>query len=69
MTTRTEAAKLLSAAANSLEERWERQVDPDGQLDPAERRRLAIEARSEHYRELGRKSGAARRAHAAAKAA
>jgi transcriptional regulator with XRE-family HTH domain len=38
---------------------FEQQVDPDGTLDPAERARLAEQARSAHFREIGRRGGAA----------
>ena len=39
--------------------RFERDVDPDGTLYPAERARRAELARAEHFRELGRRGSAA----------
>lgn len=41
--------------------RFEREVDPDGQLDPAERAKRADNARSAYFRELALKSARARR--------
>ena len=48
---------------------FERQVDPDGVLSPAERARRAEAARKAHYAEMARRSLAARRAKRAAKQA
>ncbi|MCC5673761.1 hypothetical protein JNE43_02815 [Kocuria rhizophila] len=39
-------------------------VDPHGVMDPADRERLAAEARHEFYVEMGRKGAIARRAKA-----
>jgi hypothetical protein len=52
-TTRAARAEFLS--------RFEREVDPDGQLDPQERRRRAEAAKSVYFIKLGKKSGEARR--------
>lgn len=41
--------------------RFERQVDPDGVLSPAERERRAEHARKAYFARLGQKSGRARR--------
>lgn len=48
-------------------ERFERDVDPDGVLSPAERARRADNARSAHYAALALKSAQARRRKAAAR--
>lgn len=42
-------------------ERFERQVDPDGVLDPAERQRRAEHARKAYFARLALQSAAARR--------
>jgi hypothetical protein len=42
--------------------RFEREVDPDGRLDPEERRRRAQHARSAYFTRLALASAAARRA-------
>lgn len=42
--------------------RFEREVDPDNQLPPAERRRRAIAARRAHMAKLALKSAQARKA-------
>jgi hypothetical protein len=55
----------LIKARRAAELRFVDQVDPDRQLDPAERDRLVTEAKSAHFAELGRRSAAARRARAA----
>lgn len=47
-------------------ERFERQVDPDGRLDPAERARRAGYARKAYFTKLALKSAQARRRAAAA---
>jgi hypothetical protein len=43
-------------AREALKERFERQVDPDGVLDPAERARRAAHARRAHMLSLSLKS-------------
>lgn len=42
-------------------ERFEKQVDPDGELDPAERARRAEHARKSYFAGLALKSAQARR--------
>lgn len=54
-TARTQPARDAAMA------RFEKQVDPDGVLDPAERARRAEHARKAHMLELTAKSVAARR--------
>jgi hypothetical protein len=49
--------------------RFERQVDPDGVLDPEERRRRAERARDAYMIELAQRSRAARAARKAAREA
>ncbi|HEY1119933.1 MAG TPA: hypothetical protein VGE43_19615 [Acidimicrobiales bacterium] len=57
---RTQAARDASFA------RFERQVDPDGQLAPEERRRRAENARKAHMASMALKSAQARRRRKAA---
>jgi hypothetical protein len=45
-----------------LTQRFEQQVDPDGELPADERTRRIAQARTEYYANLGRRSGEARRA-------
>jgi hypothetical protein len=40
------------AARSAFLERFDRQVDPDGQLEPAERARRAEAAKREHFQRL-----------------
>lgn len=54
--TRTAAARDRFAA------RFEREVDPDGVLSPAERERRAESARKRYFAQLAYKSASARRA-------
>lgn len=53
-------------ARKGLQARFEREVDPDGVLDPAERAKRAESARKAFYADLTRKSIAARRRRKAA---
>ncbi len=55
------SARTARARAAALE-RFERLVDPDGKLQPAERRRRAEHARRAHMASLALKSSKARRA-------
>ena len=48
-------------ARKGLQARFEKQVDPDGLLDPIERAKRAESARKAYYADLTRKSIAARR--------
>lgn len=54
------AARTAKARAAALE-RFERQVDPDGTLPPAERARRAEAARKAHFLGMARKSADSRR--------
>lgn len=54
-TARTEPAR------RAMFEKFEKQVDPDGALLPAERAKRAENARSAHYKRLAFKSAQARR--------
>lgn len=60
---RTAATAPARAAAM---ERFERQVDPDGSLDPVERARRADFARKAHFTKLALRSAQSRRKAAAA---
>lgn len=53
-------------ARRGLQARFERQVDPDGVLDPIERAKRAESARKAYFADLARKSAAARRKRKAA---
>ena len=59
-------AARTAKAREASQARFLKLVDPDGVMDPADRERLAAEARHEFYVEAGRKSGQARRAKAVA---
>lgn len=54
------SARTARARA-SFNERFEREVDPDGVLDPAERAKRAENARKAYYLRLAAKSAASRR--------
>lgn len=51
-----------SAARKAFADRFEREVDPDGKLDPVERARRAESARKAYYARLSLRSAQARRA-------
>lgn len=51
-------------ARQAFIEKFEREVDPDGVLEPAERSKRAEHARTAWYQRLALKSAAARRARA-----
>lgn len=53
--------KATAPARAGLQAKFERQVDPEGVLDPVERAKRAESARKAYYAELTRKSIAARR--------
>lgn len=55
------SARTAPARAAFLD-RFERQVDPDGTLDPAERAKRAKHARTAHFHRLALRSAEARRA-------
>lgn len=67
--TLAERTEATAAARKSFAERWERQVDPDGTLDPAVRAERAAVAKRAHYADLAEKSAEVRRAKAAARKA
>lgn len=54
-------AAATAPARRALEEKFEREVDPEGILDPALRAKLAQNAKSAHYKRLALKSARARR--------
>lgn len=53
--------EMTGAARRGFLERFERQVDPDGTLEPAERARRAEAARKAHMLTLSARSAIARR--------
>lgn len=58
----TDRAAATAAARKAAADRFEKQVDPDGVLPPAERARRAESARKAFYTRLALKSAQARRA-------
>lgn len=50
-----------SAARSAFMDRFDREVDPDGVLDPVERAKRAASAKSAHFRALAMKSARVRR--------
>lgn len=48
-------------ARQALADKWEKQVDPDGQLDPALRAKLAENAKAAHYTKMALASAKSRR--------
>lgn len=57
----SDRAAATSPARQAAASRWERQVDPAGELDPAERARRAESAKSAYFRQLALKSARKRR--------
>ena len=57
----SDPAAATAAARRAFTDRFEQLVDPEGQLDPAERTRRAGHARRAHYQRLALKSAQARR--------
>lgn len=55
-------AKFAADARARLMSRWDKQVDPDGLLDPAERARRAKSAERAHMARMGKASSQKRRA-------
>lgn len=51
-----------SAARKAFADRFEREVDPDGKLDPVERARRADSARKAYFTRLALRSAQSRRA-------
>lgn len=58
---RYDSREITKAARQAFLDRLDREVDPEGKLDPAERARRAKHARSAHFRRLALKSAQARR--------
>jgi hypothetical protein len=58
----SDRAAATAAARKAFADRFERQVDPDGVLPPAERARRAESARKAYFSRLALKSAQARRA-------
>lgn len=57
----TDRTARTAAARRALDEKFERDVDPDGTLTPAERAKRAANARKAHFKRLALKSAQARR--------
>jgi len=60
----TDATARTAAARKAANDRFEKQVDPEGILDPTERARRAASARKAYFLGLAAKSAAARRRNA-----
>lgn len=58
----TDRTAATAKARQAFRDRFEREVDPDGVLDPAERAKRANNARRAFYQRLALKSAQARRA-------
>lgn len=65
----TDRTAATAAARQAFHDRWEKQVDPEGKLDPAERSVRAAHAKSAHYARMALRSAQTRRAKAAARRA
>lgn len=61
-------AKATAPARAALAAKWEREVDPDGTMKPADRAKAAENARRAFYLRLALKSAQARKARAKADA-
>lgn len=57
----TDPTEGTKAARAAFLDRFDREADPDGTLDPAERARRAAHLRSAHFKRLAMKSAQARR--------
>jgi len=53
-------AAATAAARRAAADRWERQVDPDGVLDPDERARRAEHAKRAHFQRMALRSAQSR---------
>lgn len=58
----TDRARRTAPARHAAMERFERQVDPDGTMDPVTRAKAAASARTAFYTRIALKSHEARRA-------
>lgn len=61
---RAAATQAATAASPVSLDRWERDVDPDGRLEPADRRARAVNARRAYMQGLALRSSRARAARA-----
>jgi hypothetical protein len=61
MHARNDARETTASARRAFDLRFEREVDPDGLLDPAERARRAKHAKAAYFTRLALKSAKARR--------
>jgi hypothetical protein len=55
-------AAATAAARKAFNDQFERLVDPDGTLDPAERATRAVSAKKAHFSQMALRSAQARRA-------
>lgn len=65
----TDRSARTANARKAMLDKFEKQVDPDGTLTPAERAKRAEHARKAHFKRLALKSAQARRRRAAGGAA
>jgi hypothetical protein len=63
---RNSGRDMTAGARAANDAKWDREVDPDGTLDPAERARRAAHARKAHMHRLALKSAQVRKARKAA---
>jgi hypothetical protein len=56
-----DSREIIAPARAAFQSRFQREVDPDGQLTPDERARRAAQARKAYYTRLALKSAQARR--------
>jgi hypothetical protein len=63
----TDRTAATAAARQAFHDRWEKEVDPDGKLDPKERAKRAAHAKKAHYSRMALKSAQTRRAKSAAR--
>lgn len=61
MHARNDPRETTTAARAAFNSRWEREVDPDGVLNPAERARRADHAKKAYFLRLALKSAKVRR--------
>ncbi len=61
----TDRPAATAAARQAFADRWSKLVDPNGELDPAERAAKAEAAKSAHFRRMARASAAKRKKRAA----
>ena len=57
----SDTTAATAAARRAFDERFEREVDPDGTLPPAERARRAAHARTAYFQRLALRSAQSRR--------